>query len=734
MTEVLFKDHIIYDLESYPNIFSYCGVNSDGTDIKVFEISDRKNETKELLKELRRLVVEKKSLVGFNNVGFDYNLIHYIIEEAKKAKSKGVELKLSAKKLYNQTQKIINSYKGDGFGMKVREEEVVIPQIDLYLINHFDNKAKATSLKTLEVNMRSENVEDLPFAVGTNLDDEEKDILIKYNKHDVLQTLKFYNRCVDMIKLRYDLTEKYGFNCLNLNDSKIGGKFFMSKIEKENPNAFFVRDEYGKRKMRQTPRDKIVIKDCLFPYVKFSTPEFKALKSWFEKQVITETNGVFSDIEEHLLYDLANYCEMVVKKVKFKTKPNEAEVAEFMKLHPKGWVEEIELKAMETLKDSDGNPIKEEYVDEKTGKVKTRNVKVPKKSYYGCYRIAETLNVVYGGMRIDYGLGGLHGAVQGCHQSTKDELIMSYDVASMYPNIAIANNVYPEHLNRSFCKSYEDFYNERKKFAKGTSENLAIKLGLNATYGNSNNKYSPFYDPKYTMSITINGQLSLSMLMEKVVEKFDARLICSNTDGYEFIVKRDKFDLVEELVRKWEKYVGLQMELAIYDKMYLRDVNNYIGIFDNGEIKHKGQYVYEGLGWHQNHSALVVPRAVEHEVLGKGSVEDFIMNHKDPYDFLLSTKVPRSSRLVLVSECGLDVDLQNICRYYPSTTKGKLVKIMPPLEEGGDERRLGIMTEWDVKVCNDMKDFTWEINYSYYINEALKLLEPFGITRENNVN
>ena len=261
-----------------------------------------------------------------------------------------------------------------------------------------------------------------------------------------------------------------------------------------------------------------------------------------------------------------------------------------------------------------------------------------------------------------------------------------------------------------------------------------IKRTLEVTTSNSNNKYSPFYDPKYTMSITINGQLSLSMLMEKVVEKFDARLICSNTDGYEFIVKRDKFDLVEELVRKWEKYVGLQMELAIYDKMYLRDVNNYIGIFDNGEIKHKGQYVYEGLGWHQNHSALVVPMAVEHEILGKGSVQDFIMNHKDPYDFLLSTKVPRSSRLVLVSECGLDIDLQNICRYYPSTTKGKLVKIMPPLEEGDEERRLGIMTEWDVKVCNDMKDFTWEINYDYYISEALKLLEPFGIIRENKAN
>ena len=152
------------------------------------------------------------------------------------------------------------------------------------------------------------------------------------------------------------------------------------------------------------------------------------------------------------------------------------------------------------------------------------------------------------------------------------------------------------------------------------------------------------------------------------------------------------------------------------------------------KVKAKGRYAYKDLGWHQNHSALVVPMAVEHEILGKGTAEDFIINHKDPYDFLLSTKVPRSSRLVLVSECGLDIDLQNICRYYPSTTKGKLVKIMPPLEEGGEERRLGIMTEWDAKVCNNMKDFTWEINYDYYIGEALKLLEPFGITREKCVN
>ena len=98
------------------------------------------------------------------------------------------------------------------------------------------------------------------------------------------------------------------------------------------------------------------------------------------------------------------------------------------------------------------------------------------------------------------------------------------------------------------------------------------------------------------------------------------------------------------------------------------------------------------------------------------------MKWDDPYDFLLRTKVPRSSRLVLCYDDGTEVLQQNICRYYPSIEGGKLVKIMPPLEEGEEERRLGIDTDWNVKTCNDIKDFTWNLNYDYYITEANKLV------------
>lgn len=51
--------------------------------------------------------------------------------------------------------------------------------------------------------------------------------------------------------------------------------------------------------------------------------------------------------------------------------------------------------------------------------------------------------------------------------------------------------------------------------------------------------------------------------------------------------------------------------------------------------------------------------------------------------FHVTYKVPRSSRLVLVKD-EQEIPLQNICRYYPCKDGGKLVKIMPPLEEGGN--------------------------------------------------
>lgn len=699
-----FETDWVYDWESYPNVATLTVIHASGKWLKTYEISERKNDTEGIAECLRYMVRKRQRMVGFNNIAYDYGLIHEIISILQKAKKANTSAKVTAHHLFKLTEKLIGDMKDDSKNFGMRESEHFIKQVDLYKINHFDNKARSTSLKVLEFNMRSEDVEDLPFPVGKYLTNDEIDVLIKYNQHDVLQTLKFYYYCYEAIALRAELTTQFGFDCTNYNDTKIGKELFIQSLEEESPGVCY--QMVGKRrKIRQTKRDKIVIKDCLFPYIGFDRPEFQAIHEWFKRQVITETNGVFSDLLEHELGDVAKYAQMVIKRKKLSNPndkkdkryvPTDTHIEELKKEQPLGWIEEKELKSPKGAK-----------------------------SYYWCYRVAETLNVVIDDFRYDFGVGGIHGAIQGTIQSTDTKIIRTLDVASYYPNMAIANQVYPQHLGLTFCKVYKMLYQERKKYAKGTGANAALKLALNGTYGDSNNEFSPLYDPAYTMTITIGGQLSLCMLMEKLIDHCNARVIMCNTDGFEYVIEKEMIEEADKWVKWWENLTGLEMEGDTYQKMFIRDVNNYISVTESGKVKTKGAYEvlpFDKMGWHKNQSAMIIAMAVEEALVRGGDYEKFILEHKNEYDFFLRTKVPRSSRLVMVKS-GYDIPQQNICRYYPSHKGGKLVKIMPPLNEGDDERRLGIDTEWEVKTCNSVKDFAWDINYEYYLSKAKELID-----------
>jgi hypothetical protein len=429
--------------------------------------------------------------------------------------------------------------------------------------------------------MRSDNIEDLPYPVGATLTSEQMDVLIEYNKHDVMQTLKFYGYSDEAIKLREDLTVQFGFDCTNFNDTKIGKQLFINSLEKESPGICYTQTERG-RKVNQTKRDYIVIKDCLFPYISFDRPEFKAIHEWFKKQVITETKGVFSDIEEHLLGEVAKYAELVVKKKRFKCKPSDADLLEFKREHPLGWIVEEELKATEYAFDDNGNHILEPVLDEFGNvdtKKKPKKKRVPKISYWGCWRVSETLNVVIDGLRYDCSTGGLHASALGIIESNSDFKIIDCDVSSMYPNLSISNNAYPKHLGQSFCKVYKELYEERKKHPKGSATNAALKLALNGVYGDSNNEYGPLYDPAYTMSITCSGQMTLLMLVERFL-KIGCKIIQCNTDGVTCLVPTEKIEDYYNECKNWESIVKLQLEYVRYSKMFIRDANNYIAVYE----------------------------------------------------------------------------------------------------------------------------------------------------------
>lgn len=709
-------DHI-YDIETYPNCFTLCIADVTERKLKVFEISFRKDQRNEMFDHLRVLYKNRDRMVGFNNIGFDYPVVHWLLKNQK----------ATVKQIYDKAMDII--WSENKFGHLIREKDVMIPQIDLYKIHHFDNKARATSLKMLEFNMRSDNIEDLPFPVGKMLTAPEIDVLIKYNQHDVLQTFKFYEHSKTQIEFREQLTKQYGKNFMNFNDTKIGKDYFIMKLEESIPGCC-----YKKGKLQQTKREYIDLRDCIFPYTQFESPEFNAILNWLKSQRIRETKGVFSDILEHELGEVAKYANMDIKKKKLKDKPTDEEIKQLKDENPSCWVEAVELKSGKT-------------------------------SYYVMWKVASTLNVNFKGFRLDFGTGGIHGSVESQTLYSDDHrIIRDEDVASFYPNLAIKNKVYPEHLGEEFCEIYEYIYEMRKEYKKKglDAEQAMLKLALNGTYGASNDQFSPFYDPKFTMSITINGQLSLCMLIEKLAKLDGFDMIQANTDGITFMIAKDKDSEASEVCRWWENVTKLELEKNIYSRMIIRDVNNYIAEYEDGHLKNKGAYEWQNLGWHKNHSAPVVSMAAEMVLVHGKSVEDVIRNHNNHMDFMLRTKVPRSSSLVLVKGDGTEEQLQNICRYYISENDGQLVKVMPPvvdskmlkfyIDEDGNEyfpknkteekkydklgykfmgekqvkqppRRIGIDTGWNITPCNDIKNFNNDINYDYYIQSANKLID-----------
>lgn len=643
---------VVFDIETYPNVFTLYAMHAGTGHEWYFEISPWRDDNQKLLQFFDVMVAQRCRMVGFNNLGFDYPVLHYIHQR------RGT----TANQIYQKAMAIINAPDNARFAHMVWESDRVVEQIDLFKIHHFDNMARATSLKVLAFNMRSKNIEDLPFDVGVELTADQVETLALYNRNDVLETMDFYRESLERIRFREELTEKYGRNFMNHNDTKIGKDYFIMRLEENRPGSCYQRVD-GRRHMVQTIRERIRLADVVIPYIAFSDPEFNRILNWFKAQTITETKGVFKNIS----------C---------------------------------------TVR----------------------------------------------GFQFDFGTGGIHGSIESqIVESDSSHVILDLDVASYYPNIAIANGFYPDHLGQAFCDIYADLYQQRRRSGKGTAENAMLKLALNGVYGDSNNQYSPFYDPQYTMAITINGQLLLCMLAEALMQSDTVQMIQINTDGLTIRCPRDLMPWVQQVQQWWESLTGLELEAAEYSRMFIRDVNNYIAEYTNGNLKRKGAYAHcrnRELGWHQNHSALVVPMAAEAALVHGEDIREFVRTHADPMDFMLRTKVPRSSTLEWGGE-----RVQNIARYYISTTGRPLEKVMPPagpegaykrrsgitdsyyqevLAEVGsawderihtknkstyEERRTGINTGWLVRLCNDIRDGLdmADLDHDWYVAEAEKL-------------
>jgi hypothetical protein len=326
------------------------------------------------------------------------------------------------------------------------------------------------------------------------------------------------------------------------------------------------------------------------------------------------------------------------------------------------------------------------------------------------------LTATVDGFTFVFGLGGIHGSLENAVVESDDEhVIVDLDVTSYYPNLAITNEFYPQHLGKEFVAIYSNLFEQRKQYPKKSSESAMLKLALNGVYGDSNNRFSVFYDPLFTMSITLNGQLLLCLLAERLMEIGGLSLVQINTDGVTVRVPRANMYFVDKTCAWWMHMTGLNLEQVRYRRMYLRDVNNYIGQYEDGSVKRKGAYEWN-IGWHQNAGGLVIPKVAEKVLVNGAPIRETVRGWTDLHDFMLRVKVPRSSHLLWGDE-----RVQNTTRYYIAKAGKPLTKVMPPLKNKTEWRRIGVESGWNVQVCNDIKDAVLDVDYDYYVNEIEKL-------------
>lgn len=254
----------IYDLETL-DVFTGTFLHRDTREIVQFVISDKRDDREQLFEFLRSRV---KGLIGFNCITFDAQILEYLFRNPS---ATSWDIRRYAENITSREE---------GALPDVPEWKLNIPQLDLYKINHFDNKNRRTGLKWCEFGMDMENIEDLPSqGEGDNWTDK----VLSYNLNDVLATEQLYYRTLSMIQLRKDLSKLYGINCLNYSNTKIGSeillKLYCQKTSKLPSDV----------KSLRTYRPIIKMEDVIFDYIQFKSDDLKLFLKDFKKITTTST-------------------------------------------------------------------------------------------------------------------------------------------------------------------------------------------------------------------------------------------------------------------------------------------------------------------------------------------------------------------------------------------------------------------------------------------------------------
>ena len=298
---------ITYDIETMQELF-LVGIYDPHTDMYFeFEVSKWANELDSFVRftEAHR----DDYWVGYNNLRFDSQVIEYILRNYEHwYDMTGLEIcALIAQKAAD----VIHDANYDVFP-EYREEQLSLKQLDLFKLNHYDNKNRMVSLKRLEFEMDLENIEEMPIHhTRVNMTEAEIQLTKDYCKNDVMSTYEFYKITTgdtdhplykgdNRVELRLDIEEEFGIPCLNYSDSKIGDEMIKKYYCQEKGI------EYSQLPKKGYFRTEINVRNCIANYVQFQTPQLKE----FLKSIKKLKLKLLDDFKESVVFYNNTYSFM----------------------------------------------------------------------------------------------------------------------------------------------------------------------------------------------------------------------------------------------------------------------------------------------------------------------------------------------------------------------------------------------------------------------------------------
>lgn len=570
------------------------------------------------------------------------------------------------------------------FGKSLKQTSINLQWYEL-----LEHELPAISEKDIHFYNKDFRYKDIPASQINQLIDkwdryiipEWIDDIMHYNLNDVFIVCEMVRLYIDEIRLRYNISKAYGVDVLSSSRSNIADKLFIKFYSEFSGLA------ESQWRGRKTERTAMSFKRVIFPFIKFQTKELQELLEEMKKITIYS-------IGKKALKDVASkYTDL--KYLKTNTES--------------GWFEIKLNNLIYTIA---------------TGGLHSQDIPRELKS-----------KIVY--MDAPSTGGESHADTSIWDVITDDSYIyVHWDIASFYPSIMDVYKIAPAHTNESIFVKLIHWLKETRITAKHSKEDYidgipkdvlaqVLKIVINSIYGKLGFERGDICDRLAVLKVTINGQLMIMMLCESL-EQAGIEVMSANTDGIVVkLYKRNKAKF-EEIANDWKKLTKLDADSEEYKCYINRDINNYVIEEINGKVSYKGDLnpnMY-AVDLQKGYNMPIVAQAVVNYFLNNKPVLETLYECKNILDFCKTQNVGKQFHVEFTVGSSREI-LQRNVRFYVTNKGGVLEKV-----NDNTHGRNNMCAGYQVSILNTLDDKRIEyrnINYSYYYQEALKIIDPIKL-------